>query len=156
MGRRTLAERIQDGFESRPLTEHHPMSPARPVTPARRRQAKFYFIASGVVFAMVAFVLAFLAVDGVWWNVQSQAVCTITSAQHHPVYSKSGFLGTDWNIGTAQCGDLQVTRNGERFPDAAAQHVARSLHVGETYRLYLRGWNGWPEPAKAIIGATHL
>jgi len=153
MTRRTLAERMQDGFESRPLTEHHPTAAGSPITPARRRRGVFGFVMAGVAFAIAAFVLTFLAVDGAWWNVQSQAVCTITSVRHHPVYSKSGFLGTDWDIGTAQCGPLQVTRNGERFPDAAAQHVARSLQVGRTYRLFLRGWDGWPEPARAIIGA---
>ncbi|GAA2067279.1 hypothetical protein GCM10009820_36460 [Leifsonia soli] len=113
----------------------------------------FGFIMAGFAFTIVLLVMAFLAVDGVWWNVQSQAVCTITSTSHHPVYSKSGFLGTDWKIGTAQCGAFQVTRNGERFPDEAAQRVGRSLRIGDTYRLYLRGWDGWPEPAKAIVAS---
>jgi hypothetical protein len=110
-------------------------------------------VVGGIALVMAAFVGVYLVVDGIWWNVESQAVCTITSTSHHPVYSKSGFLGTDWDLATSH-GELQVTRNGERFSDSAAQHLARSLDVGASYRLYLRGWDGWPNGAKAIIAAT--
>jgi hypothetical protein len=30
----------------------------------------------------------------------------------------------------------------------------RSLEVGVSDRLYLRGWDGWPQGARAIIAAT--
>jgi len=153
MARRTMADRLQDGFESHPLTDHRPMPAEPPVTPGRRRLGAFGFAMAGVAFGIVLFVLSYLVVDGVWWNVESQAVCTVTATSHHPVYSKSGFLGTDWDL-TTSCGNLQVTRNGERFPDAAAQHLARSLQAGSTYRFYLRGWDGWPQGARAIIAAT--
>ncbi|MFF2773101.1 hypothetical protein ACFVUP_38990 [Streptomyces bacillaris] len=148
-----MTDRLQDSFESKPLTAHRPMPPAPMVTPIRKRMWKFGIVMAGVAFATMLFVLTYLAVDGVWWNVESQAVCTVTSKSSHPVYSKSGFLGTDWDLATS-CGALQVTRNGERFPDSAAQHLARSLEVGASYRFYLRGWDGWPQGARGIIAAT--
>lgn len=152
MARRTMADRLQDGFESHPLTEHRPMPPAPDLR--RRRGFAVYALVMGIiVFAILGFVLTYLVVDGIWWNVESQAICTVTATSHHPVYSKSGFLGTDWDLKTS-CGTLQVTRDGERFPDAAAQHLARSLEAGSTYRFYLRGWDGWPQGARAIVAAT--
>lgn len=152
MSRRSMAERLQDGFDSQPLTAHTP-APPPPVTPQRRRRAKVQLVAACVAFAVALFALADFTVDGVWWNVESHAVCTIDSASSHPVYSKSGFLGTDWDLRTS-CGRLQVTRDGERFPDSAAQQLARSLYVGSRYRLSLRGWDGWPQGARAIVAAT--
>lgn len=153
MARKSVADRLQEQFESRPPTRHRPMAP---VTSLRRRprSALFGLVVAGIAFAMMGYVMTSLVVDGMWWNVQSQAVCTITATAHHAVYGKSGFLGTDWDISTADCGTLQVTRNGERFPDSQAQRVARSLHVASTYRLYLRGWDGWPGGSRAIIAAT--
>lgn len=153
MARKTMADRLQDGFESHPLTVHRPM-PAVPRDLRRGRGFAIYgAVVGGILLAISAFVGVYLVMDGVWWNVESQAVCTVTSTSHHPVYSKSGFQGTDWNLGTS-CGDLQVTRDGERFPDSTAQHVARSLEVGSSYRFYLRGWDGWPGGPRAIVAAT--
>lgn len=152
MDRRTMADRLQSGIESKPLTQHRPMPPVRPNSGLRKRTSRFGLVMAGVAFAGMLFALTYLTVDGVWWNVQSQAVCTITSTSHHPVYSKSGFLGTDWDIATS-CGELQVTRNGNRFPDTSAQSLARSLEVGSRYRFFLRGWDGWPQGPRAIIAA---
>lgn len=154
MERRTLADRLQTGFDRRPLTQHHPMPPALPMSRSGRRAGKFALVAAFVVLGISVFTFGSLIVDGIWWNVHSVAECTVTTLAHHPVYSKSGFLGTDWNVGTRQCGRLEVTRDGERFPDAAAQKVGRSLVVGGEYRLQLRGWDGWPENGRGIVAAV--
>jgi len=57
-------------------------------------------------------------------------------------------------VGTLQCGRLEVTRDGERFPDAAAQKVSRSQTMGGEYRLQLRGRAGWPENGRAVVAAV--
>lgn len=70
MARRTMADRLQDGFESHPLTAHHPIPAVHPDVRRGRGFTIYAAVVVGILLAMAAFGGVSLVVGGVWWNVE--------------------------------------------------------------------------------------
>ncbi|MDN4596833.1 hypothetical protein [Leifsonia virtsii] len=162
MARRSLADRLQAGFEMVPLDKRTPEQfakslPARYGANAKPWVRRTSFIT--MIFALTAVGLTFvgLAVDAVasniWWQTRAEMVCVIADDSHHDTYGRSGYLGTVYDIDTTTCGQLQVTGGGGGLDEQEAEALGRSLHVGTAYEMDVRGWIGWPDERRAIVSA---
>ena len=81
----------------------------------------------------------------------------MTSTSSHPTYGKSGYLGTVFDVDTS-CGPLQVTNGGgsEGLDEQDAEALGKTLQIGKSYTMSLRGWTGWPDERRAIVQVTQL
>lgn len=164
MGRKSLADRLQAGFEMVPLDKRTPeqfeaslparLGAGRNVKPWVRRTSKIFSISTLVI---VGLSFIGLGVEGVasniWWQTKTDMVCVIDSNTHHDTYGKSGYLGTVYDIDTTTCGQLQVTGGGGGLDEQEAETLGRSIRVGDAYDMDVRGWVGWPDVPRAIVSA---
>ena len=157
MARRTLADRLQAGFETIPTTPEfaHPTPPPEARVWTRADTIRKWTI--GVPLLAVC-VLAGLGLagyvvgSGIWWRTASSATCTVTAAERDFHSDGKGGPGVVWVIRTSDCGTLQVTSGGDGMRIADADRLGESLQFGRTYRFELRGWDWIGEP-RAIVGA---
>lgn len=167
MPRKTLADRLQAGLESIPLDKRTPaefeaslpsrLGAGRNVKPWVRRTSKVTAIFGIVVVGLTFVGLGIEAVaSNIWWQTKTDMVCVVYSSTNHDTYGKSGYLGTVYDIDTTTCGELQVTGGGGGLDEQEAETLGRSLNVGHSYEMDVRGWVGWPDVPRAIVTAKDL
>jgi hypothetical protein len=160
MARKTLADRLQSGFEALPTTpgaRTPPPVPPRRMSAARKRvQLVIGLALMGV--CVLAFLggVAYLIGSGVWWHTASVETCTVTDFSRDWHEGKYG-PGVVWTIDTEDCGTLQITSGpnlGMTVP--VVDQMGNTMWTGDRYRFDLRGWAGWPGEPKAIVAAKDL
>ncbi|MGH1522825.1 hypothetical protein ACRAWC_01525 [Leifsonia sp. L25] len=155
MPRKSIADRLQAGFEVVPLenAETQARRAAFEARPGVRRLRKWTAIILAVFLVLLGI---WLAVVGIvwnnWWNTKTSLVCTIDDMDHYGVYGKVGYDHTVYDVYTTTCGDLEVTQ-GAGKNDREAIAFAKSLQIGSTYEMDVRGWDGWMGESRAIAGA---
>ena len=158
MTHKSLADRLQAGFEAVPLTDHHPtLTTPRHEPPWVRKMNKVLAI---VTLAFLGVIFVGLTVEAIassiWWQTKTDMVCVVASTDSHRTYGKSGYLGTVYDIDTTTCGQLQVTAGGGGLHEDEAEALGNSLQVGRAYSMDVRGWLGWPDEPRAIVTANPL
>ncbi|MFF1572489.1 hypothetical protein ACFVWR_07045 [Leifsonia sp. NPDC058292] len=167
MPRKTLADRLQARLEMIPLDKRTPEqfenSPVRQYgrgPNAKPWVRRLNLITGIIVITVVGLTFIGLGVDAVasniWWQTRTDLVCVVAGNSHHDTYGKSGYLGTVYDIDTTTCGQLQVTGGGGGLDEQEAETLGRSLHVGTSYEMDVRGWLGWPDEPRAIVTARKI
>ncbi len=165
MTRKSLADRLQAGFEMVPLDERTPEQFANSLPPRFGANAKPWVRRMNLITGVVALTVVGLTFIGlgteagasnVWWQTRTDTVCDVVDDSHYDTYGKSGYLGTVYDIGTTTCGQLQVTGGGGGLDEQEAETLGRSLQVGTAYDMDVRGWVGWPDEARAIVSARRV
>lgn len=157
MTHKSLADRLQAGFEAVPLTGRGPAVPRKPEPPWVRKMNRGIAIGTLVFLGLTFVVLTIDAIaSNIWWNTKADMVCVVASNDSYRTYGKSGYLGTVYDIDTTTCGQLQVTAGGGGLDEPEAESLGQSLQIGRAYEMDVRGWVGWPDEPRAIVVAKPI
>ena len=118
-----------------------------------RRTRKRTAIGTFIWIALMGMGIAASAIVwNIWWDTKTSMVCSIDDMDHYRVTGKYGHDHTVYDVYTTTCGDSQVTRGAGRN-DQEAIAFAKSLRIGDTYEMDVRGWNEWMGQSRAIAHA---
>lgn len=163
MPRKTLADRLQAGFEVVPLDKRTQQEFEASIPPKLGGVhpapwlRRLNLIIGIVVLVVIASAVTSLVVSGIvwanWWNTKTSMVCTIDDMDSYEIYGKYRSDHTVYDVYTTTCGDLEIMPGAGRN-DSEAIAFAKTLQIGATYELDVRGWNGWLGNSRAIAHAT--
>ncbi len=150
MSRHILADGLQARLDAVPLYPHHIDPPVVKGPRTRRERVAVAVMAILMIGPMIA-ALAYALGNGAWWRTESTMTCTVNDYVYHDTYGAKTGPGVVYDVDTS-CGPLQVTSGMILHLDDATA-LGDSLRAGQSYKLDVRGWKGWPNVTRAIVSA---